>query len=63
MRKMVVNLGSKKGDRNDDYYSKITDLKNYLLMIIVGTTEKDIYQAQENTLIYKVHTSSVKSYS
>ena len=56
MRKIILNLGSKKGDRNDDYYPKINDLKNYLWMIIFDTNEKDIYQAQENSLIYKVHT-------
>ena len=34
MSRVIVNSGIKIGDRNDDYFTKITDLYNYLLMII-----------------------------
>ena len=41
MSKMIVNLVSSKGDRNDESSQKFTDLQNYLIMIIVDTSEKD----------------------
>ena len=34
IRKMIVNLGSNKGDKNDDSSPKLTHLHNILLMSI-----------------------------
>ena len=39
---MIVNLRSKKGNKNDDSYEKNTHLHNTLLMLIVDTPEKDL---------------------
>ena len=44
MRRMIVNWGSKKGDGNYDSSPKNIYLKSSLLMSIVDTTEKDVYQ-------------------
>ena len=46
MIKMIVNLVSKKGDRNDDDSPKVTDL---------NTPKKDISQSEVNTPTRKVH--------
>ena len=42
MFKIIVNLGIKKGDNNDNYYSKISCKFNSLLMCIVDTPEKNL---------------------
>ena len=39
MIKMIVNLGSKKGDKNDDSSLKLTNLHNSVLIKIVDTNE------------------------
>ena len=57
--KIIVNLGSTKGDRH--YYSspKLTYLQNLLLNIIVGTPEKGVSQSEGNKLTTKVSTSFI----
>ena len=59
-RKMIVHLGSNKGNRNNDSTPKVTDLQNHLLMSIFDTTEKDVSHGEGGKLTRKVCTSSVK---
>ena len=40
MRKMIVNLGSKKDENNGNSYPQLPRPQNSLLMIIVDTSEK-----------------------
>ena len=42
MRKIIVNLGSKKSENNNNYTSKLTHPQNSLLMNIFDTPEKDL---------------------
>ena len=42
-RKMIGNLGSKKGDNNENSSTQLSCLHNSLLMIIVDTTDKGLY--------------------
>ena len=63
MIKMIVNLGSKKDDKNDDSSPKIINLHNTLLMCIVDATENDLLHGEGKSVIRKVCSSSVKSYS
>ena len=58
-----MNLGSNKGDRNDDSSPKITGLQSSLLMIIVDNLEKDVSQSKGNTLTRKLRKDYVKSSS
>ena len=60
IRKMIVNLGSKKGDKNDDTSPKIMDQHNDLLLDIVETPERDVSHGEGNSHTRKVGTSSVK---
>ena len=41
MRKMIIDIGSKKGENNDTYSPQITRLQNSLLMIIADTPAID----------------------
>ena len=42
MRKIIVNLDSKKGDKNDDSSPKLTHPQNSLLIIIADTPGNDL---------------------
>ena len=46
MSKIIVDLGNKKGVGNYDSSSKLTDIHNSFLMIIVDTNEKDVSRSQ-----------------
>ena len=46
MSKVIVNLGSNQGDKNDDSSTKITHLQNKLLMIIFDTPGNDISHSE-----------------
>ena len=61
--KIIINLGKKKGDNNDKSSPKLTDLQNYLSMIIFGTPKNDVYQAKRNELTRKMCTYYVNSSS
>ena len=56
MRKMVVNLGSKKGKNNYKSSPKLTCLQNSLLMSIVDTPEKDLSNFEGKYYMRKVRT-------
>ena len=56
MRKMVVNLGSKKGKNNYNSSPKLTCLQNSLLMSIVDTPEKDLSNFEGKYYMRKVRT-------
>ena len=42
MRKMIINLGSKKLENNDTSTCQLTSLQSLLLMSIVDNPEKDL---------------------
>ena len=42
MRKIIVNLGIKKCENNNNSIFQFNQIKNLLLMRIIDTTEKDI---------------------
>ena len=46
MSKIILNLGSNQGDKNDDSSTKITHLQNKLLMIIFDTPGNDISHSE-----------------
>ena len=60
--KEIVNLGSNKGDKNNDSYPKLNFQNNSLLTIIVDTTEKCLYHGEAKSVTRKVHKSSVNPY-
>ena len=60
MRKMIVNLVSKKGDNNDNSYPQLSRLHNSLLMIIVEYNEIDLSHGEWTTDTMKLHTYYVK---
>ena len=62
MIKMIVNLGSKKG-QNKDASCQITHLQNSLLISIVDTPENYLSNVDRKSDMIKVRTSSVKSSS
>ena len=53
MRKMIVHLDSKKYGINDDSYPKLTNLDNYLLIIIVETPENNVFHSEVKSLTRK----------
>ena len=57
MRKIIVNLGSKKGKNNDISSCQIACLNNSLLMSIFDTPEKDLSDVDRKSNIRKVRTS------
>ena len=63
MIRMIVNLGSKKGENRDNSYPQITRTQNSLPMPIVENPEKDLYNDDRKYDMRKVRTSSVKSSS
>ena len=62
-RKMIVNLGIKKGKINNKSSPQLTRLHNSLLMRIFDTPEKDLSNVEGKAGTRKVRTSLVKSYS
>ena len=60
MRKMIVSLGIKKGENNDNSGLLINRLQDSLLMIIVDTSEKYFSDVESKTDTRKVCISSVK---
>ena len=60
MRKIIVNLGSKKGKNNNISYCQIDCLNISLLMSIVHTSEEDLSNVDRKSDMRKVRTSSVK---
>ena len=63
MRIMVVNLGGKKVDDYKKSSTKLSCPQNSLLMIIVDTTEKGLYNVEGKSDTSKVRTYSLKSIS
>ena len=63
MRKMIVNLGIKKGKKNYKFSCQLTRLHNSLLMSIFGTPEKFLSGVNGKYDMRKVRTSSVNSSS
>ena len=49
MRKMIVNLGIKKGNKNDNSSIKINNLQNTLIMSIFDTPEKYLSHGEGNS--------------
>ena len=60
---MIVNLASMNRKNNDSSSCKLTHLQNSLLMIIVNTSEKDLFNVDWKYELRKVRASSVKSLS
>ena len=52
--KMIVNLGSKKCDKNNDSSSKITCLNNSLLLIIVDNPGKYLSHSEGKAVTSKL---------
>ena len=63
MRKIIENLGSMKGDKNDDSSTKLTCLQNSLLISIVGNPEKYLSYSEGKVVISKFCTYLVNSSS
>ena len=63
MIKIIVNLGSKKGENNKKSSTQITRLYNSLRMSIVDNPEKDLSSVDRKSDTRKVSTSSVNSSS
>ena len=61
--KIIVNLDNKKCENYDIYSCQLTNIQNQLLMSIVDTPEKDLYNADRKSDTRRVRTSSVKSSS
>ena len=61
MRKIIVNLVSKRGKNNDNYTYQLRRLHNSLLISIVDTHEKDLPNVDNKSNMRKLCTSSVKS--
>ena len=57
-----MNLVKNKGDKNDDSSPKITHILVKLLMIIIDTPEKDLYNGDGREVTRKVRKYSVKWY-
>ena len=60
MRKIIVNLGSKRGKNNYNSSPQITRPHILLLMSIFDTPEKDLSNVDSKYDMRKVRTSSVK---
>ena len=43
IRKLIVDLGHNKGNKNDNSSPELTNMKNYLLLRIFDTPEKYVY--------------------
>ena len=63
MRKMIVNLSSKKCKNNNKSTCQLCHLQIFLLMSIVNNPEKDLYNVDWKSDMRKVRTSSVNSSS
>ena len=63
MSKMIVNLGNKKFENNNNSTFKLRSLKHSLLMIIVNTPEKYVPNVDQKLYMRKVLTYSVNSSS
>ena len=61
MRKIIVTLGSKKGNKYDDSSTKLTNIQNELLMSIVATHEKYLSHGEIESVTRKVCLYSVES--
>ena len=61
MSKMVVNLGSKKCENNNNYTCQLSHLQNYLLMSIVDTPEKYVSNIDGKLDKIIIFTYSIKS--
>ena len=61
MIKMIFSLGSKKVKNPDTSYFQLTRLKNSLLISIVDTPEKDLFNVDQKSYMRKLRTSSVNS--
>ena len=57
---MIVNLGSKKGDKNYQHSTKLTDLHNPLLMRIFYTPENHVSHGEGKSLTREALTSTLK---
>ena len=58
---MIANLGSKKGKNNINSYSQLARLNNSLLMSIIDTPDKSLFNVEGKYDMRKVCTSSVNS--
>ena len=63
MRKIIVNVGCKKGTNNENWSLQLSCPHNSLLMSIVEAPKKDLSNFEEKSDTIKVHTSSVDSSS
>ena len=61
MRKIIINLGSKKGENNNNSKCQLNRLHNFLLMSIFDTPENDLPNVDRKLDMIKVRTCSVKS--
>ena len=61
MSKIIVRLGTNKGNKNDDSSPKLTYLQKSLLMIIVETPENAVSHGEVKSLTSKVHEYYVQS--
>ena len=63
MREIIVNLGGKKFENNNNSICQLSCLQNSLLMSIVNSSEKDLWNAYRKSNMRRVQKSSVKSSS
>ena len=61
IRKMIVNLGSKKCQNNKNSTCQLNRLRNSLLMSIVDTPEKDVSKFDRKLYKRKIYTYLIKS--
>ena len=63
MRKIIVNLGSKKPQNNNISKCQLNHLHNLLLMIIVDTPEKGVSNVDRKLYKINIRKSSINSSS
>ena len=63
MRRIIVNLVSKKCEDNNNYTRQLNHVKNLLLMSIVNNPENDVSNVDRKLDKRKIRTSSIKSSS
>ena len=63
MRKIVVNLGSDKGEKNDNFSTQLTHIHNSLLMSISNSPKNYLSNVDRKSDMRKVRTYEVKSLS
>ena len=63
MGKMIVNLSNKIYENNNNSTGHLNHIQKLLLMSIVDTPEKDVWNVDREFDKIKVHPSSIKSLS